>query len=262
MPRFCPNLSTLFTEHPFLDRFGQAAKAGFSAVEYQFPYEFSAADVGARVRDNGLTVILHNIPAGDSAAGDRGIAADPDRVGEFRDGVKRAIDYAGEVGCRQLNCLAGIIREGLEHVRAEATFIENVSYTAGELERVGIRLVVEPINTKTIPGFFLNRTDQAIRILDEAGSANAFIQYDIFHAQRMEGDLGETLTRAFDRIGHIQFADNPGRHEPGTGEINFAFLFGLIDRLGYDGWLGMEYTPAAGTVEGLGWLGAYGFRAG
>lgn len=253
MPKFSANLSMLFTEHAFLDRFEPAAKAGFKAVEFLFPYAFSAADIKARLDSHGLQLVLHNLPAGDWEAGERGIACHPDRVEEFRSGVVKAITYAKALGVGQLNCLAGKAPAGAGDTALRQTFVANLRHAAAELKKAGLNLLIEPINTFDIPGFYLNRTAQALDILDEVGADNAFVQYDIYHAQRMEGELAGTLQTCLPRIGHIQLADNPGRHEPGTGEINYAFLFAQLDRLGYGGWIGCEYKPAGTTEAGLGW---------
>lgn len=254
MPQFAANLSMLFTEVDFLDRFQAAANAGFRGVEYLFPYAYPAQDIRERLDAHGLTQVLHNLPAGDWAAGERGIACLPDRVDEFRAGVERAIEYAGTLGCRQVNCLAGIKPEHVSDFDAHRTLVDNLRFAADALAKAGILLLAEPINTRDIPGFFLNRTDQALAIFDEVGSDNLKLQYDIYHMQIMEGDIATTLARHQDRIAHVQLADNPGRHEPGTGELNYPFLFAHLDRLGYTGWIGCEYKPAAGTAEGLGWL--------
>ncbi len=253
MPKFSANLSMLFTEHAFLDRFEPAAKAGFKAVEFLFPYAFSAADIKARLDSHGLQLVLHNLPAGDWDAGERGIACHPDRVEEFRSGVVKAITYAKALDVGQLNCLAGKAPAGAGDAALRQTFVANLRHAAAELGKAGLKLLIEPINTFDIPGFYLNRTAQALDILDEVGADNAFVQYDIYHAQRMEGELAGTLQTCLPRIGHIQLADNPGRHEPGTGEINYAFLFAQLDRLGYGGWIGCEYKPAGTTEAGLGW---------
>lgn len=254
MPKFAANLSMLFTEEEFLDRFKAAADAGFKGVEYLFPYDYPAADIKQRLDDNGLTQVLFNLPAGDWAAGERGIACHPDRIEEFRAGVDRAIDYAKVLGNTQVNCLAGIQPAGVSDADARRTLVENLRFAAGKLADAGILLIAEPINTRDIPGFFLNRTEQALAIFDEVGSDNLKLQYDIYHMQIMEGDLAPTIEQHLDRIAHVQLADNPGRNEPGTGEINYPFLFAHLDRLGYDGWIGCEYKPRAGTQEGLGWL--------
>ncbi len=254
MPRFCANLSMLFTEHDFLDRFDAAAKAGFEGVEYLFPYDYDAAGIKAKLDANNLTQVLFNLPAGDWAAGERGIACHPDRIEEFRAGVDRAIAYAKVLGNEQVNCLAGIQPEGVSASQAEDTFVENLKYAAKKLEDAGIRLVMEAINTRDIPGFFLNNTAQALRIRDRVGSDNLTLQYDIYHMQIMEGDICPTLEANIGAIRHLQLADNPGRHEPGTGELNYRFIFGFIDRIGYDGWIGCEYKPATTTEAGLGWM--------
>ncbi len=254
MPRFAANLTMLFTEVPFLDRFERAAKAGFKAVEFLFPYPFAAADIRSRIDANGLQIVLHNLPAGDWDAGERGIACLPDRVAEFREGVPKAIEYAKALGVPQLNCLVGKTPAGAAPDAVRRTLVENLRFAAGELKKAGIRLVAEPINTFDIPGFYLNRTPQALELFDEVGSDNLFLQYDIYHMQRMEGELAATMARHLDRIGHIQLADNPGRNEPGTGEIDYTFLFAHLDRIGYKGWVGCEYKPATTTEAGLGWL--------
>lgn len=257
MPKLAANLSLLFTEHEFPDRFDAAAKAGFRSVEYQFPYAFDKDLIANRARDAGVQVELHNIPAGNAANGDRGIACLPGRREEFRAGVVRAIEYALAVGCPRLNCLAGVPPRDAGVDRVHATFVENVAFAAGELGKAGLALMIEPINTRTVPGFFLNGSAQAVRVLDEAGAANAYVQYDLFHMQIMEGDLATTIERLLPRIGHMQIADVPDRHEPGTGEINFPWVLGHIDRLGYKGAIGCEYNPAADTLGGLAWAAPF-----
>ena len=256
MPKFNANLTMLFNEVPFLDRFQAAAGAGFKGVEFLFPYAFDKDAIAERLDQHGLVQVLHNLPAGDWDAGERGIACHPDRVGEFQDGVGRAIEYATALGCRQLNCLAGIAPAGVDAEKVHATFVANLRFAAARLEEAGIRLLVEPINTFDIPGFHLNRTAQAIALIEEVGSPNLWLQHDVYHMQRMEGELANTIARHLPRIAHMQIADTPGRHEPGTGEINYPWLFRFIDQLGYDGWIGCEYKPAAGTREGLGWIAA------
>ena len=257
MPKFAANLSMLFTEVPFLDRFEHAAKAGFSAVEFLFPYAFATADIKARLDANGLKLVLHNLPAGDWDAGERGIACLPDRVDEFREGVARAVEVGTALGVPQLNCLAGKAPIGAADATLRATFVANLKYAAAALKKANLKLLIEPINTYDIPGFYLNRTAQALAILDEvaadAKTGNAFLQYDAYHMQRMEGELAATIEKHLARIAHIQIADNPGRHEPGTGEIDHAFLFRHLDRIGYAGYVGCEYKPATTTEAGLGW---------
>ena len=253
MPKFAANLTMLFNEVPFLDRFEQAAQAGFEAVEFLFPYDFAAEDIRAKLKGNKLALVLHNLPAGDWAAGERGIACHPNRVDEFRAGVAKAISYAKVLEVGQLNCLAGKLPDGVSAQQAHGVFVENLRFAAGELKKAGLSLLIEPINTFDIPGFFLSRTEQALAILKEVGADNLFIQYDIYHAQRMEGEIAATLRDRLPQIGHLQLADNPGRNEPGTGELNYAFLFKHIDAIGYTGWIGCEYKPKAATVDGLGW---------
>jgi hydroxypyruvate isomerase len=253
MPRFAANLSMLFTEVPFLDRFDLARKAGFEAVEFLFPYAFKAADIKARLDANDLKLVLHNVPPGNWEAGERGIACHPDRVAEFRDGMSLAVDYATKLGAPQLNCLAGKVPEGVAADVLRRTFVDNLRFAAEAFAKANLKLLIEPINVNDIPGFYLNYTKQAVDLLDEVGAANAFVQYDIYHAQRMEGELAATAQKYLPRIAHMQLADNPGRNEPGTGEINYAFLFAHLDRIGYKGWIGCEYKPATTTEAGLGW---------
>lgn len=254
MPRFAANLTMLYNEVPFLERFEKAARAGFGSVEFLFPYAWPAEVVAAKLQSNRLKLVLHNLPAGDWDAGERGIACLPDRVDEFREGVAKAIAYAKVLGVPQLNCLAGKVPLGASPEVLRKTFVDNLKYAAGELKKAGLKLLIEPINTWDIPGFYLNRTAQAIAIIDEVGADNLYLQYDIYHAQRMEGELGATIAKHIARIAHVQVADNPGRNEPGTGEINYPFLFAHLDKLGYAGFVGCEYKPATTTDAGLGWL--------
>ncbi|MFT5934353.1 MAG: hydroxypyruvate isomerase [Hydrogenophaga sp.] len=262
MPRFAANLTMLYNELPFLDRFAAAAQSGFQAVEFLFPYDFAAEDIAQRLKDNGLQLVLHNLPAGNWASGERGIACHPDRAGEFRDGVHQALAYAAVLKPPQMNALAGIAPAGVSEDDARRTLVDNLTFAAHALGERGIRLLMEPINTFDIPGFFVNRTAQALAIMDEVGSSNLYLQYDIYHAQRMEGELAATLKQHLARIGHIQLADNPARNEPGTGEIHYRFLFEHLDALGYPGWIGCEYKPKdsgpGGTDAGLGWVAAHG----
>jgi len=253
MPNFAANLTMLFTELPFLERFDAASKAGFKAVEFLFPYAFALEDIQRELATSRLTLVLHNLPAGDWDGGERGIACLPDRKQEFRTGVATAIRFAKGLGVGQLNCLIGKAPAGVDGNVLRQTVVENLRYAAAELRAVGLRLLIEPINTFDIPGFYLNHTQQAVDILDEVGADNLFVQYDIYHAQRMEGELGATIRKHLARIGHIQLADNPGRHEPGTGEINYAWLFKHLDSIGYTGWIGCEYKPSTTTLDGLGW---------
>jgi len=257
MPRFAANLTLLFTEVPFPDRFASAARAGFDGVEYLFPYDHDPRRLRALLDEHHLTQVLHNLPAGDWSAGERGIACHPRRTAEFADGLDRAVEYAVALGCDRLNCLAGIVPPGVDAAEAHATLVGNLKVAAPRLAAAGIKLLIEPINTRDVPGFFLNRTSQAVDIVREVGSDNLFLQYDVYHMQIMEGDLAKTIERHLPLIAHIQLADVPGRHEPGTGTIAFDSLLAGIDRLGYGGWVGCEYNPAGSTEEGLGWLRRY-----
>ena len=257
MPKFAANLTMFYNEHDFLNRFGAAKRDGFEAVEYLFPYPFEKERLAEALRANGLVQVLHNLPAGDWAEGERGIACLPDRIGEFQDGVGRALDYAAALGCPQVNCLVGIPPEGADPERTRRTVADNLAFGARALKRAGIKLLIEPVNRFDIPGFWLNHADDADALITEIGSDNLFLQYDLYHQQRSSGELAATFRRLQDRIGHIQVADNPGRHEPGTGEINYPFLLDLLDCEGYAGWIGCEYKPKAGTAEGLGWAKPY-----
>ena len=253
MPKFSANLSMLYQEHAFLDRLSAAAADGFKGVEYLGPYNERPDDVAKALSDNRLTQVLFNLPSGDWAGGERGIGGLPGREAEFAEGVEKAITYATALGCKQVNCLAGIAPEGREQAHEEV-LIENLKMAADKLGEAGIRLLLEPINTRDIPGFLVIGTDQFLRIAEKVGSANLWLQYDFYHMQIIQGDLIQTFQSLQNRIAHVQIADNPGRHEPGTGEINHPYLFGALDRLGYTGWVGAEYKPAAGTSEGLEWM--------
>ena len=254
MPKFAANLTMLFNEVPFLDRFAAAAEAGFDAVEFLFPYPYKAGELAERLDAHKLKLVLHNLPAGNWETGERGIACLPDRRGEFQEGVGRAIEYAKALKVPQLNCLVGIPTAGVSHDTALATIVDNLKFAADALKREGIRLLVEPCNSYDIPGFALNRSAETLDVIAKTGSDNVFLQYDIYHMQRMEGELAATISKHFAKIAHIQLADNPGRNEPGTGEINYPFLFDLLDTLGYEGHIGCEYKPRTTTLDGLGWL--------
>ncbi|HTN33948.1 MAG TPA: hydroxypyruvate isomerase [Marinobacter sp.] len=255
MPRFAANLSMLFTEVPFIERFDRAQKAGFQGVEYHFPYPYPK-DLLARVlSDNNLEQVIFNLPPGDWNSGERGIACLPDRVEEFRASVDQAIDYAKALDCQRLNCLAGLLPEKLEHARAWQTLVTNVAYAAERLAAENIVLCVEAINSRVdMPGFMLDTSGKVLALIEEVGADNIRLQYDLYHMQIMEGDLIRSLESLKPWVGHIQFADNPGRHEPGTGEINFPKVFTAIDCMGYEGWVSAEYWPSGETEESLGWL--------
>jgi len=258
MIKLAANLSMLYNEVDFLDRFAAAAKSGFTGVEYLFPYAYPKERLAEALARSNLVQVLHNLPAGDWAAGERGIACHPDRVGEFDDGVGRAIDYATALGCSQVNCLAGVAPKAVEPEKVRATFVRNLRFAADKLGQAGIKLLIEPINTFDIPGFWLSRTQQALAVMSEVGSSNLFLQYDIYHMQRMEGELAGTIKANLSKIAHVQLADNPGRNEPGTGEINYRYLFGFLESIGYAGWIGCEYKPAKATTDGLSWRAAHG----
>jgi hydroxypyruvate isomerase len=246
----------LFTAVEFPARFGRAAAAGFTAVEFMFPYAWAREVLADRLAHHRLKVVLHNLPAGDWDAGERGIACLPGREGEFQDGVGQAIEYATALGCRRLNCLAGIAPAGLGPELWRATLVANLQFAAAATERAGIQLLVEPLNNRDVPGFCLTGTRGALDLIAAVDHPNLALQYDVYHMQRMEGDLISTLQAHIGKIGHVQIADNPGRHEPGTGEINFTNLFAAIDAAGYTGWIGCEYHPRGGTEAGLGWMAA------
>ncbi|WP_166266818.1 hydroxypyruvate isomerase [Marinobacter caseinilyticus] len=259
MPRFAANLSMLFTEVAFPERFAAARKAGFGGVEYLFPYDWHAAELKASLTANQLTQVLFNLPSGDWSAGERGIACMPDRQEEFRRGVSEAIRYADALGCQRINCLSGLLPAAVDPATAWQTLVDNVGWAAEHLRREGVTLCVEAINSRVdMPGFVLDTSAKAMALIDEVGASNLSFQYDLYHMQIMEGDLIRTLGRLLPNIGHIQFADNPGRHEPDTGEINFGQVFSALDRLGYQGWVSAEYHPLTNTLDGLGWHGQAG----
>jgi len=257
MPKFCANLTMLYNEVGFAERFARAAKDGFKAVEYLFPYAYPKEQLAAELAKHKLEQVLHNLPAGDWAKGERGIAVLPDRVGEFQDGVGQAIEYAKALGCRQLNCLAGIVPQDADADTVRQTFVANLKFAAQKLKAAGIKLLVEAVNTYDIAGFYVRGTRQTLDLIGASGSDNIFVQYDIYHMQRMEGELAATIKKHLGQIGHIQVADNPGRNEPGTGEINYPFLFQWLEEIGYKGWIGCEYKPKSETSAGLGWVKPY-----
>jgi hydroxypyruvate isomerase len=254
MPKFAANLSMLFTEAPFIERFGAARAAGFAAVEFLFPYAFDADDINERLQRHQLQLVLHNMPPGDWHAGDRGMACDPRRRTEFEDSVHTALEYAAELKTPRVHCMAGILPGGLAPERARDTLISNLQYAADRFAPLGVDVLIEPINTYDIPGYFLHGSRQALAILADAARPNLGLQYDFYHMQRMEGELSNTIRAALSHIRHIQLADTPGRHEPGTGEINYPHLLRLLDEIGYDGWVGCEYHPSSTTEASLGWL--------
>jgi len=257
VPKFSANLSFLYQDLAFLDRFAAATKDGFGALEYLGPYAEPKEKVADALQANGLRQALFNVPSGDWAGGERGIACLPDRIEEFRSGISLALDYAKALACPQVNVISGLVPKGADLETLEKVLVENLKYAAERAADAGVKLLIEPINLRDIPGFFLSNTDHAERILEKVGSDNLYIQYDFYHMQIMQGDLIPTFIRLKDRIAHVQIADNPGRNEPGTGEINYGFILSELDRLGYDGWVGCEYKPKTGTSEGLGWMKPY-----
>jgi hydroxypyruvate isomerase len=257
MPRLAANVSMLFTELPFLERFAAARKSGFHAVEYQYPYDFAPADIAAAVREAGVQVVLHNVPRGDAARGEHGHGCLPGGEDAFREGLERAVEYARACGCTRLHCLAGVVPATADRGELHATYVANLRYAAARLKREGVSVLIEPLSEATVRNYFLTGSAQAVRVLDEVGADNAFLQYDFFHLQMLEGNLAAKAERLLARIGHMQVADAPGRHEPGSGEINFEFLLRHVDAIGYAGWIGCEYNPARGTVEGLKWAQPY-----
>jgi len=255
MPRFAANLGFLFTEHDFLDRFAAARAAGFPAVEFSQPYAWPAAEIAARIREHDLQFILANLPMGDKARGDFGIACRPGREAEFRAGVAKGIEYAHALGIPKMNCISGTVRPEDDRAALRATLIDNLRYAAREFKAAGLELVVEPINTHDIPGFFVSRSPQAVELIHEVGAENLHLQCDLYHTTMMGDDCAMILEQCRDHIRHIQFADAPGRGEPGTGRIDFAPLFAQIDAMGYDGWVAAEYRPTRPTPETLAFLG-------
>ena len=254
MPRFCANLTMMFNEHAFLDRFAAAAKAGFQAVEFLFPYDHPAADIRARLDDNGLQQILFNMPPGDWSAGERGLASLPGRSDAFRDGVKRALDYATVFETKRLHCMAGVVPPGVAHGTAASLYAANLTWACEQAKAAGVLVVIEPINHRDMPGFFLNTTDQGAAVVEAIGRDRLALLFDVYHCQVTEGDVTSRMSSLLPQIGHIQIADVPARNEPGTGELNWRYIFGRMDAVGYDGWVGCEYRPAGDTVAGLDWL--------
>ena len=257
MPRLAANLTMMYNEHAFLERFAAAARDGFKGVEFLFPYEHPAADIKSRLEAHGLTQALFNAPPGDWQKGERGLASRPGREDEFKRSIARALEYARVLGNQRLHVMAGLIAPGEDRARHREAYVRNLAYAAGEAKALGITVVIEPINTRDIPGFFLNRQDEAHAVCEEVGAANLQVQMDLYHCQIVEGDLAMKIRRYIEGVGHMQIAGVPERHEPDLGEINYPYLFALIDELGYSGWIGCEYRPRKGTSEGLGWARPY-----
>jgi hydroxypyruvate isomerase len=258
MPRFAANISTMFTDRPFAERIQAAADAGFKAVECQFPYEVEAAELEQRLDRAGLDLVLLNTPAGDFAAGERGLAGLPGREAEFRAGLDRALEYASRLGCPQIHVMAGIQPKGLAKEACLEAYRVNLRIAADTCRRAGKRALIEPINSRDIPGYLLNTPAEAAALIDQIGTDGLGLQFDFYHVQIMTGDLARSFERHLPIIGHVQIAGVPERHEPDVGEINHPYLFELMDRLGYAGWVGCEYFPAGRTEDGLGWALRYG----
>jgi len=274
MPRFAANLHYLFSELPFLDRFAAAARAGFRAVEFQVPYDYDGAELRARLDQHELCMVLFDAPMGDWSAGDRGLAAVPGREQEFRASLPRALDYASALGCELVHVMAGAIGPGVDYALAERTYVENLRHAAAFFEPHGVKVVIEPINrrmgivqggpsytTEGMHGYFLNHSEHARRVIEQVASDNLFLHLDIYHMQMLEGHLAETIRANLDLLRHVQIAGVPGRHEPSVGEINYPYLFDLLDEVGYEGWVGCEYRPRSTTLEGLTWAGRFGIGA-
>lgn len=264
MPRFAANLSMLYQELDFLDRFAAAARDGFEAVEYLFPYALAAQDIAARLRDNGLQQVLFNAPPGDWEGGERGLACLPGRDEDFRAGLGKALDYAGALGCPRVHVMAGLVPADATRDSLYSSYVGRLSWAAQQAAKHAVHLLIEPINTRDIPGYFLNRQDQAHQVVADAGEPNLKVQMDLYHCQVVEGDLTTKVRRylATGNVGHVQIAGVPERHEPNVGELNYPYLFSILDELGYDGWVGCEYRPRAGaapggTSSGLSWLEPY-----
>ncbi len=271
MPKFAANLHYLFAELPFLERFEAAAAAGFRAVEFQVPYDYLGRELKARLDANGLEMVLFDAPMGDWNGGDRGLAAVPGREAEFRASLARVPEYAHALGCDLVHVMAGVVGPATDYAEAERVYVGNLRHAAAFLQPHGVRVVIEPINrrlgvlhggpsytTEGMHGYFLNHSEHARRVIEEVGSDNLFLHLDVYHMQMLEGHLAETLRSNIGLLRHVQIAGVPGRHEPSVGEINYPYLFALLDELGYDGWVGCEYRPRNGTLAGLGWAVQYG----
>lgn len=258
MPRLAANLSMMFNEVPFLDRFAAARKAGFEGVEFLFPYDFPAAAIRERLSGEGLTQVLFNMPPGDWANGERGMACLPGRQAEFREGVKKALDYAAALDCRLVHCMAGLMPAGLSMTTATAIYAANLAWATEQAKAAGVKVAIEPINHRDMPGYFLNTQAQGAAIVDAIGRDRLGLQFDVYHVQVTEGDIARRMEQFMPVIVHMQVADVPARNEPGTGEIGWQYVFRRMDELGYQGWVGCEYRPAGDTVAGLDWRGRFG----
>jgi len=259
MPMFAANLTMLFTEVPFLDRFKASREAGFKAVEFLFPYDYDIKEIAHLLNENNLEMVLFNLPAGDWGGGERGMAANPSKVEEFRIGVEKALIWAKALNVSRINCLVGKALKDVALEHQMKTLKENIAFAANVLATENIDLLIELINHFDVPGFLLNTTGQVLRFIDDVGKPNIYLQYDVYHAQREEGNLAGIMRENMSKIKHVQIADNPGRNQPGTGEINYRFLLNEFDRLGYDGFVSLEYIPKPNTWDSLNWLANHGF---
>ena len=246
----------MFNEYELLDRYDAAARAGFEGVEIQAPYSEPIEAIQERLERTGLKHVIINLPVADPETGQNNLPLLPDKVGVYQERVALGVKYADGLGCIGVNTGIGPLREGMDHGIAYKTYIDNLRYAAAELEKVGVLALVEPINTKDQPGFLLHTSSQGMQAISDAGHPNVKLQYDFYHMQIMEGDLVETFAKLVPSIGHVQFADTPGRNEPGTGEINYPFIFRRLDELGYEGWAGAEYNPSGRTEDSLDWFKA------
>jgi hydroxypyruvate isomerase len=260
MPKLAANISMMFTEVPFLERFAAAAKAGFKGVEYLFPYDHPAETIAQALRDNDLQNVLFNLPPGNWETGDRGLAAIPGREADFEGLIDKALDYAKVIGCPRLHVMAGIPAADVDRAACRETYVHNVRLAAKRAAAHNITVLLEPINTRDIPGYFINRQDDAIAVLDDIGAPNAALQMDLYHCQIVEGDVAMKMRANIDRVAHFQIAGVPERHEPDIGEVNYPYLLDVIDELGFDGWVGCEYRPKGVTTDGLGWAAPYGIK--
>ncbi|ADY57359.1 Hydroxypyruvate isomerase [Syntrophobotulus glycolicus DSM 8271] len=260
MPQFSANLNFLFNEHPFMERFAAAAKAGFKNVEFMFPYDFDIAQVKEELEKNNLKLVLFNLPAGDWAGGDRGLAADPDRKAEFTASVGKAVEAAGILGTKKVNCLCGMVKGNYSREEVLTNIADNLAYAAREFQKAGLDLMVEPINHIDMPGFTINTTKHGMEVIELAKEPNIYLQYDIYHADKEEENHDEIIEKYLSKIGHVQVADNPGRNQPGTGSIKIKEIFETLAQKGYEGYIGMEYKPTGDTVDSLSWVGSYGYK--
>ncbi len=260
MPKLAANLSWIYQEVPFLQRFGAAAAHGFKAVEILFPYEAPAADIAAELKKHKLTLALFNLPPGDAGKGERGLAALPGREADFAAALEKALDYAKVLECRTLHVMSGMIVPGADKTAMHRTFVANLKKVCDRTAKSGIMIVLEPINHRDIPGYFTNTTTQVVQLIEEVGAPHLKLQLDLYHLQVTEGDLQKRTERLFPHVAHVQIAGNPDRNEPNIGEANHLYLLDVLDRLGYQGYVGLEYKPKTTTAAGLGWAKKYGIK--